>query len=457
MLLMREILVSKNKRPLLIEQARFSHGPLSRHEMMNGPQRYNQQGYPNPSNPSNLGYNVPSQQSLPLGMQQSGPQGPQQASALGRYGGSNGLPLNPSMGRSANGQALPPNMPRYGALLSNNGNGMRPSQGLPPGANMNQRMDGYNAPSAEILGLLKPPYQQPTDMSGGYDSYDYTRSSDPEFVLGNDDFPALPGFKKNSQPNNSNSGPVDSREDEMHFNAMDQRSSFKPPGMTPYLASLQQPDQGMRIPNQGMPHAQNNQYEQFMRQPGAQKPFDRFGLLGLLSVIRMTEPDLNTLALGTDLTTLGLNLNSPDTLYSTFGSPWADTPAKREPEFYIPMCYYMQQPLHSPLYKLHLCSDEMLFYMFYCMPKDFLQVAAAAELFKRDWRYHKELKIWITRILNVEPTIKTPMYERGSYDYFDINSWSRVRKDNFAFSYDQLETLPPQVKRNRLLSLVTFE
>jgi hypothetical protein len=39
---------------------------------------------------------------------------------------------------------------------------------------------------------------------------------------------------------------------------------------------------------------------------------DRFGLLGLLSVIRMTDPDLNTLALGTDLTTLGLNLNSPE-------------------------------------------------------------------------------------------------------------------------------------------------
>ena len=41
---------------------------------------------------------------------------------------------------------------------------------------------------------------------------------------------------------------------------------------------------------------------------------DRFGLLGLLSVIRMTDPDLNTLALGTDLTTLGLNLNSPEYL-----------------------------------------------------------------------------------------------------------------------------------------------
>jgi CCR4-NOT transcription complex subunit 2 len=41
----------------------------------------------------------------------------------------------------------------------------------------------------------------------------------------------------------------------------------------------------------------------------------RYGLLGLLHVIRMTEPDLTMLALGTDLTGLGLNLNSPDPLY----------------------------------------------------------------------------------------------------------------------------------------------
>ena len=32
--------------------------------------------------------------------------------------------------------------------------------------------------------------------------------------------------------------------------------------------------------------------------------------MGLLGVIRMTDQDLNTLALGCDLTTLGLNLNS---------------------------------------------------------------------------------------------------------------------------------------------------
>jgi len=62
---------------------------------------------------------------------------------------------------------------------------------------------------------------------------------------------------------------------------------------------------------------------------------DRFGLLGLLSVIRMTDPDLTTLALGTDLTTLGLNLNSPDNLHKTFASPWADGPLKAEPDFKV--------------------------------------------------------------------------------------------------------------------------
>ena len=38
----------------------------------------------------------------------------------------------------------------------------------------------------------------------------------------------------------------------------------------------------------------------------------KYGLLGLLGVIRMTDPDLNTLALGSDLTTVGLNLDSAE-------------------------------------------------------------------------------------------------------------------------------------------------
>ena len=40
--------------------------------------------------------------------------------------------------------------------------------------------------------------------------------------------------------------------------------------------------------------------------------------MGLLGVIRMTDPNLNMLALGADLTSLGLNLNSPKSFLLLF-------------------------------------------------------------------------------------------------------------------------------------------
>jgi len=60
-----------------------------------------------------------------------------------------------------------------------------------------------------------------------------------------------------------------------------------------------------------------------------------FGLLGLLGVIRMTDADRNALALGTDLTMLGLNLGTPDKVYSTFSSPWADNKTTKEPHYQV--------------------------------------------------------------------------------------------------------------------------
>ena len=57
---------------------------------------------------------------------------------------------------------------------------------------------------------------------------------------------------------------------------------------------------------------------------------DQFGMIGLLTFIRAaeTDPNLVSLALGADLTTLGLNLNSEVNLYPTFGGPWAETPCR---------------------------------------------------------------------------------------------------------------------------------
>lgn len=39
---------------------------------------------------------------------------------------------------------------------------------------------------------------------------------------------------------------------------------------------------------------------------------DRFGLPGLLATVRSENPDVASLAIGQDLTQLGLNLNSPE-------------------------------------------------------------------------------------------------------------------------------------------------
>jgi len=152
---------------------------------------------------------------------------------------------------------------------------------------------------------------------------------------------------------------------------------------------------------------------------------DRFGLMGILSVIRMTEPDLNTLALGTDLTSLGLNLNSADSLYATFASPWADAPAQREPEFTLPQCYYMQPPAlktgHFSKFQL-----ETLFYIFYNMPRDTLQAYAATELYNRDWRYHKDLTLWFTRASRQEGGGEAG--QKGQYLGFDIHEWRKNKK-----------------------------
>ncbi|KAL5211367.1 hypothetical protein ABZP36_022214 [Zizania latifolia] len=158
--------------------------------------------------------------------------------------------------------------------------------------------------------------------------------------------------------------------------------------------------------------------------------------------IRMNDPDLASLALGIDLTTLGLNLNSPDNLYKTFGSPWSNEPAKGDPDFHIPACYSAEQPPALTPIHFQKFQTPTLFYIFYSMPKDEAQLCAAHELYNRGWFYHRELRLWLTRIPNVEPMVKTPLYERGTYGCFDPNNWETVRKDNFILHYDLIEKKP---------------
>jgi CCR4-NOT transcription complex subunit 2 len=57
---------------------------------------------------------------------------------------------------------------------------------------------------------------------------------------------------------------------------------------------------------------------------------NQFGMIGLLTFIRAAEsdPNLVSLAMGQDLTALGLNLNSMENLYQSFGGPFSEGPAR---------------------------------------------------------------------------------------------------------------------------------
>ncbi|RVW16347.1 putative NOT transcription complex subunit VIP2 [Vitis vinifera] len=206
--------------------------------------------------------------------------------------------------------------------------------------------------------------------------------------------------------------------------------------------------------------------DQDLKSQSPEPVIDEFGLRGLLKVIRMNNPDLTSLALGIDLTTLGLNLNASDDLHKRFASPWAEEPHKGEPQYSIPECYYAKQPPvlnQAHFAKLHL---ETLFYIFYSMPREEAQLYAAHELYvpslflsiqprmelaecslnivddrsnseqiksegqrhARGWFYHKEQRLWLTRNASMKPLVETNSYERGSYLCFDPNTWETACK-----------------------------
>ncbi|XP_038207309.1 regulator of gene activity isoform X1 [Zerene cesonia] len=179
---------------------------------------------------------------------------------------------------------------------------------------------------------------------------------------------------------------------------------------------------------------------------------NQFGIVGLLTFIRAAEsdPSLVSLALGQDLTALGLNLNSPDNLYLTFAGPWADTPCRpQDMDYHVPPEYLINGSIREKLAPLRLSryKEDLLFYLFYCFVGDVLQIAAAAELYNREWRYHMEEKVWISQAPGMPMVEKTSTYERGTYYFFDAHNWRKVAKE-FHLDYSKLEgrpQLPPHV------------
>uniref|UniRef100_A0A673A366 CCR4-NOT transcription complex subunit 2 n=1 Tax=Sphaeramia orbicularis TaxID=375764 RepID=A0A673A366_9TELE len=257
-----------------------------------------------------------------------------------------------------------------------------------------------------------------------------------DFSIHNEDFPALPG------PNYQTKDPTSTNEDsKTNLNSSGKPSSNsdgpKFPGDKSSVTSSNNNQQKKGI--QVLPDGRVTNIPVGM-------VTDQFGMIGLLTFIRAaeTDPGMVHLALGSDLTTLGLNLNSPENLYPKFASPWASAPCRpQDIDFHVPSEYLTNIHIRDKLaaIKLSRYGEDLLFYLYYMNGGDLLQLLAAVELFNRDWRYHKEERVWITRAPGMEPTLKTNAYERGTYYFFDCLNWRKVAKE-FHLEYDKLEERP---------------
>lgn len=170
---------------------------------------------------------------------------------------------------------------------------------------------------------------------------------------------------------------------------------------------------------------------------------DQYGLVGLLQMIQQAEknPD-SSILLNFDLTSLGLSMESPNELYPSFVSPFSDHQARvYEIDYQVPIEYQMGMQIREklpPIGNFTNLNDDTLFFLFYLFGNDYVQLLAAAELYKRDWRYHKEERLWLTRIKNIMPDQKYESYETGVYCVFDVQLWRKTHK-SMRIDYDKLD------------------
>ncbi|QQP38709.1 Uncharacterized protein FKW44_019367 [Caligus rogercresseyi] len=160
-----------------------------------------------------------------------------------------------------------------------------------------------------------------------------------EFTMSNEDFPALPGYKPPSSAHlmghhHSSGGPPVSSSSL----SVQQASANK----------LSNASQGLFSSDSAMgpsSSSSNSDHSSSTHQQQLQQIQPRGIITTPDGMVRnipssMTDPNLVSLALGAELTTLGLNLNSDVNLYPTFAGPWAETPCRpQDIDYHVPQEY----------------------------------------------------------------------------------------------------------------------
>ncbi|KAI1776835.1 hypothetical protein F4818DRAFT_411937 [Hypoxylon cercidicola] len=156
-------------------------------------------------------------------------------------------------------------------------------------------------------------------------------------------------------------------------------------------------------------------------------PIDKWGLKGLRTLMN-NYPDYNAAVTGLDPTQLGVDLTSPQPLSTQIFSLFNNLPARAPiPEFRLPDCYTVNnvQPLEN---KISNFNEETLMWIFYSCPGDIKQHMAAHELYNRQWRWHKKMKLWLTKDELMQPRILSAQHEEGYYIVWDTTEWRKQRR-----------------------------
>ncbi|KAI2629454.1 hypothetical protein GGS21DRAFT_526290 [Xylaria nigripes] len=167
---------------------------------------------------------------------------------------------------------------------------------------------------------------------------------------------------------------------------------------------------------------------------------DKWGIKGLRTLMN-NYPDYSACVTGMDPTAFGLDLGSPTMISTQIWSPFNDSPPRPAiPDFRLPDCYKVNnvQPLRN---KISSFNEETLMWIFYSCPGDYQQQLAAEQLFQRQWRWHKKLKLWLTKDEIMHPRILSAQHEEGYYIVWSTDEWRKERRQ-LTLHYADLETNP---------------
>ncbi|KAE9521845.1 hypothetical protein AGLY_017757 [Aphis glycines] len=257
------------------------------------------------------------------------------------------------------------------------------------------------------------------------------------FKMRNQDFPALPGTQI-QMPNvaNSQSTMTDSNSKRVTANIEPKLfNNLKKNNSRPSCRSLSDTDfhvNGTTVPlsNHVNISIANGMVSDI---PGSMLR-DQFGIIGHLVSMRAVEYDrkFSTLTYGHDLTSLGMNLNSPEYIYTTFAGPFESAPlGPHNIDFDVPPEYRVQDKIKDKLAPINLSKyeEDLLFYLFYTHFGEVMQLSVSDELRIRGWRYHTGYRIWFIPESESIKLDKNGTNKHGIFYVFDPQLWRKVPRE----------------------------